>query len=171
MKVTIEHTDVKRRNSTLYNVRCALQLNEEEQAIVRERSLGGNQFVFEHGYVNHPEAANSPVSPTMLKVGTRLLLLVSLPLLFFAGPLSVLCWIGAAALFFYRKKLERALKKVGQESITLAQVMKDGAFTVTAFGTPLEAQNVEGEIRTCLDGLKTLLTVSAEVPKVQSFEM
>ena len=54
MKITIEHSDVKRRQGTLYNVKCAIGFNEEEKAIIRERSLGGNKFGFEHGYVNPP---------------------------------------------------------------------------------------------------------------------
>ncbi len=171
MKVTIEHSDVKRRQGTLYNVKCALAFNEEERAIIRERSLGGNIFGFEHGFVNHPESADSPVSPGMLRVGARLLFIIGLPLTYFSPPLATLCWAGAAGLFIYRKNLESTLKKVGQDSITLAQVMKDGSFTVSAFGSPIEAQQVEGEIRTGLEGLKNLLTASAEIPKVQSFEM
>ena len=76
-----------------------------------------------------------------------------------------------AAFSFIAENLESTLKKVGQEWITLAQVLKDGSFTVSAFGSPLEAQEVEGEIRSNLEGLKTILTASAEIPKTQSFEM
>jgi hypothetical protein len=171
MKVTIEHFDVKRHQGTLYNVKCALAFSEEERAIIRERSLGGNKFSFEHGYVNHPENADSPVSPRMLSVGARLLVLVSLPFMYFGPPIAMLCWIGAAGLFIYRKNFERTLSKVGQDSITLAQVLRDGSFTVSAFGSPLEAQEVDAEIRTGLEGLKSMLTASAEIPKVASFEM
>jgi hypothetical protein len=171
MKVTIEHTDVKRRQGTLYNVTCALVFSEEERAIIRERSLGGNKFAFEHGYVNHPEGADSPVSPQMLRIGSRLLFLIGLPLTYFSPPLATLCWFGAAGLFLYRRNLEGTLGKVGQDSITLAQVLRDGSFTVTAFGSPLEAQQVDAEIRTNLDGLKNMMAASAEIPKVASFEM
>ena len=104
MKITIEHSDVKRRQGTLYNVKCAIGFNEEEKAIIRERSLGGNKFGFEHGYVNHPENADSPVSPGMLSVGARLLVLVGLPFMYFGPPIAMLCWIGAGGLFFYRRK-------------------------------------------------------------------
>ncbi len=152
-------------------MRCAVAFNEEEQAIIRERSLGGNKFAFEHGYVNHPAEADSPVSPGMLRVGSRLLFLIGLPFTYFSPPIAALCWIGAAGLFFYRKSLERTLSKVGQDSITLAQVMRDGSFTVTAFGSPIEAQEVDAEIRTGLEGLKNLMTASAEIPKVETFEM
>jgi hypothetical protein len=171
MKVTIEHSDVRRRQGTLYNVKCALAFSEEEQAIIRERSLGGNKFGFEHGFVNHPEGADSPVSPGMLRVGARLLFLIGLPLTYFSPPLATLCWAGAAGLFFYRKTLERTLSKVGQETITLAQVLRDGSFTVSAFGSPLEAQEVDAEIRRNLDGLKNMMTASADIPMVESFEM
>jgi hypothetical protein len=171
MKVTIEHSDVKRRPGTLYNVKCAIGFSEEERAIIRERSLGGNKFGFEHGFVNHPESADSPVSPQMLRVGARLLFLIGLPFTYFSPPIAMLCWIGAVGLFFYRKNLESTLSKVGQDSITLAQVLRDGSFTVSAFGSPLEAQQVDAEIRSNLDGLKNMMTASAEIPKVESFEM
>jgi hypothetical protein len=171
MKVTIEHSDVKRRQGTLYNVTCTIRFSEEEKAIIRERSLGGNIFGFEHGYVNHPESADSPVSPGMLRVGARLLFLVGLPFTYFSPPIATLCWAGAAGLFLYRKNLERTLTKVGQDSITLNQVLRDGSFTVSAFGSPVEAQQVDAEMRTGLEGLKNLMTASAEIPQAETFEM
>lgn len=171
MRVTIEHADVKRRQGTLHNVKCAIEFNEEEKAIIRERSLGHNIFGFEHGYVNHPVEADSLVSPGMLKAGSRLLFLIGLVFTFFYPSLAALCWACAVGLFFYRRNLEKALSKVGQDTITVSQIMRDGSFTVSAFANPLESRHVEEEIRTGLDGLKNILTASAEIPKVQSFEM
>lgn len=171
MRVTIEHFDVKRRQGTLYNVKCSVGFNEEEKAIIRERSLGPNIFGFDHGYVNHPVEADSPVSPGILKVGSRLLFFIGLVFTFFAPPLAALCWACSAGLFFYRKSFEKKLNKVGRETITLAEVMRDGSFTVTTFDSPIEARKIDEEIRTGLEGLKALLAASTEVPKVASFEM
>ena len=171
MKVTISHSDVKRRRGTLYNVRCALQFNQEEIAIIRERSLSDNYLSFEGGQVNYPEGADGPLDPAWIQIGSRWLFLIGIPLMFFQPGLAILCWIAAAAGFFYRKSMERTLAKTGQDSITLAQIMRDGAFTVSAFGSPVQAQNVEGELRKNLEDLKSTLTTSAVIPKSQSFEM
>jgi hypothetical protein len=172
MKVTIDHSDIQKGGRTFYTVRCAVEFNEEEKSIIRERSLSrNNHFGFEHGFVNYPVNAGGPVSPGMVRVGSRLLFLIGLPLTFFSPPLATLCWASAAGLFFYRKSLERTESKAGQTSITLDQVLRDGSFTVTAMGTPLDARQIEEEIHANLEGLKSVLTASAEMPKTRSFEM
>ena len=134
MKVTIEHSDVKRRQGTLYNVKCSIEFNEEERSIIRARGLADNNFGFEDGFVNYPQNADSPVSPGILRVGSRLLFFLGWPFTYFNPPLAVVSWAGSAGLFYYRKQIEGAQSKAGQQQITLAQVMRDGSFTVSAFG-------------------------------------
>ncbi|MDR3386868.1 MAG: hypothetical protein P4L92_07430, partial [Rudaea sp.] len=77
MRVTIEHFDAKHRNEVRHNVKCAINFSLEESAIIRERSLGSGRLVFEHGVVNHPAEADGSISPTMLYLGMRLLLIAS----------------------------------------------------------------------------------------------
>jgi len=172
MKVTIEHSDIKSGAHTYFRVRCGIEFNEEEKAIIRERALAkDNVFAFEHGFVNYPIEAENPFSPRILSIGSRLLFLVGLPMTYFAPPLALIAWASSAGLFIYRKNIEHVQSKAGQTSITLAQVLVDGSFTVTTAGTPLNAKEVEAEIRENLEGLKNVLVASAEMPKTRSFEM
>ena len=168
MKVSITHSEVKRQN-TLYYVHCQVDFNEEEKAIIRERSLYDQTLSFD-GNVNYPPGAETSIQPWFLQTAARILFLVGLAATFFNANLAAVCWIAAAGCFFYRKNMERDQTRGLEHDISIRKIMQ-GPFSVCGFNNPVATQVHEDEIRKQLEVLKGFLTASSSLPMPKTFEL
>jgi hypothetical protein len=168
MKVTVTHTEVKRRN-LLHYVNCSVEFSETEKAIMRERSLTGNSLVFEKGQVNYPPEADHDET-RMFKAVAALCAVAVVPFMFISSTAAMCCLVGAIALFIVSRNMGKIQASSYQHEVQVKDLIAGKPFSVVGYDA-VQATNIDAEIREVLEGFKRYLTISAETPRPQTFEL
>lgn len=170
MRVILDTSHVKQSRRNLYYTRVSINFSEEERAIIQTRALFDHHLTFDKGYVNYPPNAGALLDPAILRLGSRLLFIAGIPLLFLP-PSGFISWLGSAGLFAYRKQQERTEAKALRNYITLVEIMGAPYFTVCSFENPINSRMLEQEIRSQLENIKVLITFSGQPIQPVAFEI
>ena len=172
MKVNIDHSSVK-RNVMIYYVTVNVQFSEEEKAVIRARNLGDDVLTFQTGLLNMPPQAFTNAPLVVIQVASRLMAFFGILFFFFVefiGPWPFLiCLIGAPALFFYRKHIERAQKNLDKQELKVKDIVA-APFTLCTH-TLAYVPDIEQEVTDKLRTVKDLIVRVTEAPKAKTVEI
>ena len=181
MRVTIEHREQASGmtgSTKHYYVDCAIELTEEEKAIIKARDL------YDHNFTVGPA---TPVSSKAAYIGSGslnslgrlgviggVILGVLSPAIGGAsGTLAGwMLFLGAGFWIYSSMVMRRQDKRLENPDrvIKLKDLLNNGRFTVYA-ASPAHAQAIEEDIRASLTNAKQLITASAELKAKQTFEL
>lgn len=173
MRVTIEHREEasgvtgKKRD---YFVDCGIEFSEEEQAIIKARSL--HDTVITSGYTSPPVSFARGESPYWLK-GLAPLMIIGGFIFGVAGGgtlagLIVIAGIGFLIYGFVAPHLHA--KQSREQNITIRDIVNRRSFSLYAMN-PVDAKIIDDKLRESLANLKSFLTGSAEIAAKQTFEL
>jgi len=180
MRVSIEHNEqtsgmTGARKDTY--VTCSVLFTEEEKAIIKERDL--YQRAFDVGAATKLDSAVSFVGSGVIRVVGVVMAIGGFIVGMVVGlghgdstlPTTIMfVGIGVAIWGWLRgRKQDKRIENPEQE-ISIKKLLNNPKFTVHA-GSPAAAKGVEAQIRDGLQGLKHLITESAELREKQVFDL
>ena len=172
MKITIKHPEAKARRQTAHYVHCRIEFSQEEQAIIRERTLRENVFAFATGQVDRPPHTYEMIgNGTLLALGFLAFILALGLITAGNNPIGTLILFVSLGIFIYRWVRQRNILDKFTNTIPLKNVLEQKSFTVSAVGSPTVADDIEAEVRHELLALKALFTRGAVYPETDTFEL
>jgi len=170
MQVRLDVSHVKQPRRNLYYTKCTIAFTNEEKAIIRERALFDHALSFEKGYVNFPPTAGLNRGATFLAY-CAVLFIAALASFAISQALPLALFLASGLMYILYKSADHEDATAYKQSIKIADIVRNGPFTLCAFDNPLESKLVEYEIRNQLGSIKTLITFSGQPIESTAFEV
>ncbi len=180
MKITIAQREQKAviaRNRRDYFVDCTVAFSEEEKAIIKERGLR-DKFISVGSDIRTGSGIDDyTILNTILRTIPRVMILggiIAIVVAIFTGgegSLIMPLFLGALAIFVFRKYSERKFEKsYDDQTLSIGRLMSNPSFSVYA-SDPADAKNIDSDLRTKLATIKAIITESTTLAPQQTFEL